>query len=55
MSWRGFLRRRYWDKERIEEMEAHLAHEIEGRESKGARPTPRRAPLGNEPHCIMAT
>src|SRR5215469_3102557 len=28
MSWRGLLRRRYWDKERVEEMEAHLAHEI---------------------------
>lgn len=28
MSWRGLMRRRFWDKERVEEMEAHIAHEI---------------------------
>ncbi|KAA6457575.1 ABC transporter permease [Acidobacteria bacterium AB60] len=35
MSWRGFLRRRYWDKERMQEMEAHLAHEIEDNVGRG--------------------
>jgi predicted permease len=35
MSWRGLLRRRYWDNERAQEMEAHLAHEIEDNLGRG--------------------
>jgi len=35
MSWRGLLRRRYWDNERAQEMEAHIAHEIEDNLGRG--------------------
>jgi hypothetical protein len=35
MSWRGLVRRRYWDNERVEEMEAHIAHEIEDNRDRG--------------------
>lgn len=35
MSWRSFLRRKYWDAERAEEIEAHLAHEIEDNMGRG--------------------
>ncbi len=35
MRWRSLLRRRYWDAERVEEMKAHIAHEIEDNISSG--------------------
>ncbi len=35
MSWHGFRRRQHWDHERVEEMEAHLAHEIEDNLGRG--------------------
>src|SRR5579863_8392073 len=36
MSWRGFLQRNYWDQSRKEEMESHIAFEIEENLSRGA-------------------
>jgi putative ABC transport system permease protein len=35
MSWRNILRREYWDRERAQEMEAHIEHETDENVSRG--------------------
>lgn len=35
MSWRGFLKRRYWDAERVQEVESHIAHETADNVDRG--------------------
>jgi predicted permease len=42
MSWRGFLHRKYWDRSRSEEMESHIAFEIEENLSRGVNETEAR-------------
>ena len=43
MSWIRFLRRRFWDDERAREIEAHIAHEIDGNVGRGMAPLEARA------------